>query len=58
MLYQDSEAGSSVLGIVQAYLLFFVIAKIARSVRLTPKAPYLYVRYSSQVARPEAVAGT
>jgi hypothetical protein len=57
MLYQDSEAGSSVLGIVQAYLLFFVIAKIARSVRLTPKAPYLYGRYSAEIARSEAGAG-
>jgi hypothetical protein len=55
MLYQDSEAGSSVLGIVQAYLLFFLIAKIARSVRLTRKAPYVYERYSSRIAGIEAV---
>jgi hypothetical protein len=57
MLYQDSEFGSSVLGIVQAYLLFFVVAKIARSVRLTPRAPYLYLRYSSEIGRTDAVAG-
>ena len=50
MLYQDSEAGSSILGIVQAYLVFFAVAKIAHSVRLTPKAPYLSLRYSSEIA--------
>ena len=56
MLYQDSEAGSSILGIVQAFLVFFVIARIARSVRLTPKAPYLSLRYSSEIARAGAVS--
>ncbi len=41
MLYQDSEAGSSMLNIVQAYLLFLVLSKMARSVRLTPRTRYL-----------------
>jgi len=57
MLYQDSEFGSSVLGIVQAYFLFFVVARIVRSVRLMPKSPYLYLHYSSQIARTDVVAG-
>jgi len=41
MLYQDSEAGSSMLNILQAFLLFLVLSKMARSVRLTPRARYL-----------------
>jgi hypothetical protein len=57
MLYQDSEFGSSVLGIVQAYLLFFVIAKLARSVRLTPRSPYFSLRYSSGIGRTSAFGG-
>ena len=56
MLYQDSEAGSSMLGIVQAYLLFFMVAKIARSVRLAPKAPYLCLLHEPEMARTNAVS--
>lgn len=53
MLYQDSEAGSSILRIVQAYLLFLLVARIARSVRLTPRAPHLCLRHSSKILRAE-----
>ena len=43
MLYQDSEAGSGMLNIVQACIVFAVLAHIVRSVRLTQRAPYAYV---------------
>ncbi len=56
MLYQDSEAGSSVLGIVQAYLLFLVVARIARSARLTRRAPYLSWRYSAEISKTYAAS--
>jgi O-antigen polysaccharide polymerase Wzy len=34
VVFQDSEAGSSILNIIQAYLLFLVVLKITQAVRL------------------------
>lgn len=48
MLYQDSEAGSSLLNIVQAYIVFAVLAQIVHSVRLSQKSPYPFVAYRPQ----------
>lgn len=42
MLYQDSEAGSGMLNIVQAYIVFAVLAHIVRSARLTQRAPHIF----------------
>jgi O-antigen polysaccharide polymerase Wzy len=45
MLYQDSEAGSSIMNIIQAYLLFFVVMKVAQMVwskKIEPKFALQY----------------
>lgn len=40
MLYQDSEAGSGMLNLVQAYIVFAVLARIVQSSQLVQKVPY------------------
>jgi hypothetical protein len=45
MLYQDSEAGSSIMNIIQAYLLFFVVMKVAQMVLSKKTEPRFALQY-------------
>lgn len=52
MGYQDSEAGSSALNIIQAYLLFLIVAKIATSLSLKRQTTTLPLRYLAKPTLP------